>query len=149
MDKGHVTDSGEPEAVLAGPGVMALKNDSRPMNLLRMAQLREEGERRFGDVGGQWLQLPGEAPALGEEVFVEIPPESILLSREDVPGISARNHLRGTVRQIVVVGGASFVGVDVGQMLWAELTPGAVDELGLAKGVPVFCLIKTQSLRIV
>jgi len=149
MEGGRVVGNGTPDDILAAPGVMALKNDSRPMNLLRVTRLREEDGRTLGDVGGQWLQLPGPATAQTEELFVEVPPESVLLSREDVPGISARNHLKGTVREIVSAGGACFVGVDVGQMLWAELTPGAVAELGLSKGVPVFCLIKTQSLRVI
>ena len=42
-----------------------------------------------------------------------------------------------------------FVAVDVGQILWAEVTPAAVKELGLENGVGVTCLIKTHSLRVV
>jgi molybdate transport system ATP-binding protein len=133
IDAGRVVGAGPPEQALAVPGVMALKNDSRPT----------------GRAPDQPLQLPPpEKPPAGD-VFVEVPPESVLVSREDVAGISARNHLRGIVRELVSAGGASFVGIDVGQILWAELTPGAVQELGLARGVEVFCLIKTQSLRVI
>ena len=42
-----------------------------------------------------------------------------------------------------------FVAVDVGQILWAEVTPAAVKELGLENGVEVTCLIKTHSLRVI
>ncbi len=149
MDGGRVAGAGAPDEVLAAPQVMALKNDSRPMNLLRLTGVREEAGRWLGDLGGQRLHLPEMGGAPGADWFVEIPPDAILLSREDVSGISARNHLRGTVCEIVTAGGACFVGVDVGQILWAELTPGAVAELGLAKGVTAYCLVKTQSLRVV
>ncbi len=148
MDRGRVVGAGPPEEVLAAPGVMALKHDSRPMNLLRVARVRETGGRWRGDVGTQSLQLPELKSTPADEVFVEVPPESILLSREDLPGVSARNHLRGVVREIVAAGGACFVGVDVGQVVWVELTPAAVAELELARGATVYCLIKTQSLRV-
>jgi molybdate transport system ATP-binding protein len=149
IDRGRVAGAGPPESALAAPGVRALKNDSRPMNLLRVSRVRESAGRWRGDVGTQSLQLPELKSMPADEVFVEILPDSILLSREDIPGISARNHLRGVVREIVSAGGASFVGVDVGQVVWAELTPAAVSELELAKGASVFCLIKTQALRVI
>ena len=42
-----------------------------------------------------------------------------------------------------------FDPVDVGQIVWAEVTPAAVSELGLSNGVDVTCLVKTHSLRLV
>jgi molybdate transport system ATP-binding protein len=148
MDGGRVVAAGPPEEALAVPGAMALKNASGPMNLLRVTQLREEAGRWTGEVGDQRIVLPAlETPPRGD-VYVQVAPESVLLSREDLAGVSARNHLRGTVRDIVSVGGASFVAVDAGQIVWAEVTPAAVSELGLKRGAPVFCLIKTHSLRL-
>lgn len=149
MEGGRVIGAGPPETALAAPGAMSLKNDSRPMNLLRVENLREDAGRWFGNVGGRRLQLPAPDRVGATSLYVEIPPESVLLSREDVPGISARNHLLGTIREVVAAGGACFVGIDVGQILWAEVTPATVTELGLVKGADVYCLIKTQSLRIV
>jgi len=45
--------------------------------------------------------------------------------------------------------GGFFVAVDVGQILWAEVTPAAVRDLGLQPGSQVTCLIKTRSLEVV
>jgi molybdopterin-binding protein len=84
-----------------------------------------------------------------EPSFVEFSPSDVILSRQDVTGLSARNHLRGQVRRIVPVGQAVFVAVDVGQILWAEVTPQSVTELDLTPGCEVVCLLKTHSLRVV
>lgn len=81
-------------------------------------------------------------------VFVQFTPNAVILSRWDVPAVSARNHLRGTVRRRVEAGGAVFVAVDVGAVLWAEVTPEAAAELELAPGREVTCLIKTHSLEV-
>ncbi len=148
MDGGRVVASGPPADALATRGAMQLKNASGPMNVLRVTQLRSEAGRWTGDVGGQCIVLPAMESAPKGEVYVQVSPEAVLLSREDIEGVSARNHLRGTVRSIVEIGGTCFVAVDTGQIVWAEVTPAAVKELDLKNGAPVFCLIKTHSLRV-
>ena len=104
--------------------------------------------RWTGEVSGQQLVLPELDAAPKGDVYVQVSPEAALLSREDIAGVSARNHLRGAVRSMVEIGGTCFVAVDAGQMVWAEVTPAAVKELGLKNGAPVFCLITTHSLRV-
>ena len=44
---------------------------------------------------------------------------------------------------------AVFVAVDIGQVLWAEVTPEAAAELELTPGSQVICLLKAHSLRVV
>lgn len=149
MDAGKVVTAGTPDEALATPGVMALKNTSGPMNLLRVARVREQEGRWYGEVNGQQIQLPPAEGTHGGELYVQFAPDSVLLSRDDVPLISARNHLHGTVRQMMELPEGCFVGIDVGQVIWAEVTPSAVAELGLEKGRDVYCLIKTHSLRLV
>jgi molybdopterin-binding protein len=73
----------------------------------------------------------------------------VILSRQDVAGLSARNHLRGRVRRVVEVKGIVFVAIDVGQILWAEITPEAAAELALAPGSDVTCLVKAHNLEVV
>ena len=98
-------------------------------------------------VGGQALVLPPHGTIV--PAFVEFSPSNVILSRQDVKGLSARNHLRGRVRRIVPVNQAVFVAVDVGQIVWAEVTPQAVVELELSPGCEVVCLFKTHSLRVI
>ena len=74
------------------------------------------------------------------------------MSREDVSGLSVRNRLRGRVRRLVSLAGATFVAIDIGladQEIWAELTPQAAEELQREPGCDVTCLLKAHSLRIV
>ena len=71
------------------------------------------------------------------------------LSLEDVQGLSTRNHLRGAVSRMLELAGGYFVAVDAGQILWAEVTPAAVRDLGLRPGSKVTCLVKTRSLEVV
>jgi molybdopterin-binding protein len=51
--------------------------------------------------------------------------------------------------RLVEVDQAVFVAVDIGQVLWAEVTPQAAAELQLASGVEVTCLLKAHSLSVV
>ena len=39
-----------------------------------------------------------------------------------------------------------FVAVDIGQIIWAEVTPQAAAELELQPGAAVICLVKAHSL---
>ena len=149
LDRGRVVSEGTPEEALATPESMAFRDASRPVNLLRAEKVRLEEGQSVGEINGQALHLPPSAVAPADVAYVQFAPDTVLLSREDVAHISARNHLRGTVQQLVEFPGACFVAVDVGQILWAEVTPAAVKELELKNGVEVTCLIKTHSLRVV
>ena len=76
-------------------------------------------------------------------------PSDVTLSLQDVVGLSTRNHLRGIIRQLVELVGGVFVAVDVGQILWAEVTQDAVKDLKLQPGLNVTCLVKSRSLQVV
>ena len=74
--------------------------------------------------------------------------DDIILARERVEGLSARNSLQGRVLEISDVASKELVYVDVGRRLAAKVTPEAVTALGLQVGDRVYCLIKTHSIRI-
>lgn len=57
--------------------------------------------------------------------------------------------MQGRVCQVVPLRQAVFVAIDVGQVLWAEVTPEAAAELQLKPGSQVICLLKPHSLRMV
>jgi molybdopterin-binding protein len=73
----------------------------------------------------------------------------VVLSREPVQGLSARNCLRGIVRERVDLPGHTFVAMDVSQFLWAEVTPEAVRELDIRPGEVFLCVIKTTAVEVV
>jgi len=52
-------------------------------------------------------------------------------------------------RRWPAIDGRSGPPVDIGQIVWVEVTPEAADELSLAPGSEVTCLLKAHSLRLV
>lgn len=103
-----------------------------------------------GRVADQTLHLPAAAAAsAGHSIRVQFAPQDVVLSQAAVAGVSARNQLRGRVRELAPVRDRVFVALDVGQVLWAEVTPDAVRELGLVVGQTLTCLIKVSAMRLV
>jgi molybdate transport system ATP-binding protein len=148
LDAGKVKAEGPPDEVLNQPAALELASGLGPVNLLRIERIEIKSGEPVGLSNGLEIRLPGGCSAAKTPVFVEFQPRDVLLAAEDVQGVSARNHFAGTVAKIVAFADKVFVAVDVGPMIWAEVTASAVAELQLAVGRPVFCLVKTQSLRL-
>jgi molybdate transport system ATP-binding protein len=145
MEKGRVVASGTPEDALGQPEPLGWGNSASPVNLVRLDRVELTDGQLKGWVGSQPLSLPPQTSAAMPR-FVQFSPADVFLSKQDVAGISARNHLRGRVCRLARSKQAVFVAIDIGQIIWAEVTPAAVDELNLRPGVEVFCLLKTQGL---
>ena len=66
------------------------------------------------------------------------------------PTLSARNHLRGVVRDVEVSGVLARVELDVTEpaRVVAIITRESVDELGLAPGVPAAAVVKASSVMV-
>ena len=62
---------------------------------------------------------------------------------------SARNRVPATVVSVTRLGSRVRVGLDAGQPLAAEVTPQAVEELGLAPGKEVLAVWKASATRVV
>ncbi len=105
------------------------------------------------DAGVARLRLPGgvlvvPASATGERGVFALAPEEILLSVEPLQRVSARNVLAGRVLALDSSGEDAMVRVEAAGATWrAHVTSGAVRDLGLGAGVPVWLAIKTQSFR--
>jgi molybdopterin-binding protein len=63
--------------------------------------------------------------------------------------LSVRNHLHGRVRHVLCVADAVFAAIDIGQILWTEITRQAAAELPIAPGIDIVCLQKSHSLTLV
>lgn len=146
---GRLVAQGTPAEALGQPEILGLTNSAAPSNLLRIEEVhREEGSWQ-GRFGTQRLVLPLSAAPESLPLFVRFSPRDVIVCLQDVTGVSARNHVRGVVRDIVETTGGTFVAIDAGQMFWAEVTAAAVTELQLRPGSEVTCLIKTHSLEVV
>ncbi len=149
LEKGRIVAAGPPDDALARPTPLAWTNSAGPVNLLRIEHIATAEDHVAARVAGQNIFLPvGKLPAVSPS-FIQFRPADVIISREDVSGLSARNHLRGRVCQVLSVEGAVFVAIDVGQIVWAEVTPQAAAELQLTPGAGVVCLLKAHSLTLI
>jgi molybdate transport system ATP-binding protein len=149
LGQGRIVGQGSPDEALTQPEPLGWDNAAGPVNLLRLDGLETNESHRMARIGDQQLFLPlGEIPA-GEAQFVQFSPRDVILARHDVAGLSARNHLRGRVCRVLPANRSVFVAIDVGQVIWAELTPEAVRELELEPNREVICLLKAHQLSIV
>jgi molybdate transport system ATP-binding protein len=149
LEKGRVVAVGPPDEALWQPDLLGWSNSTGPINLLRLDRVEISDGQAMGYIGSQCLSLPPRQPPGAAPRFVQFSPANLLLSRQDVRGISARNHLRGRVCRIVPGDRAVFAAIDIGQIIWAEVTPAAAAELELQSGVEIICLLKTHSMSLV
>lgn len=150
MNDGRVVTQGSAETALGQPQMLGLKNSLGPVNLLRIDHAETLNGHVIGHVSQQPLNLlRATEEKLKAPFYVQFTPADVTLCRRDVQGVSTRNHLRGQVRQVVALSDRVFIAVDIGQILWSEVTREAASELKVVVGMDVHCLIKTNSLRIV
>ncbi len=158
LDKGQVFFAGRADlnldrALLSHPmrpTGSAGASPPSPINLLRAEGVRSVDGHWEGRIGEQTLHLPATASAYaGGQVHVQFLPHDVTLAAGPVAGLSVRNQLQGRVRELLALADRTFVAVDVGQFLWAEITPEALTELKIEPGQTVACLIKTSAIEIV
>ncbi len=152
LDRGRVLAQGHPETALMEPQPLLWKNSAGPVNLLHLSQVRHDRGRSLGQIGNQWIQLPFQ-PSGSSSLFVQFSPNSVILCKdssgnEEPSTLSVRNRLHGIVRKIMRLPEACFVAVDVGQLIWGEITHEAVNDLDLREDSMVACLIKTHSMSL-
>lgn len=148
IQKGKVLSVGDPEQVLRSPTSLAWTNSVSPVNLFKIDTVYKRNDCWIGKIGIQELNLPPLKDLNLRPFYVRCLPSDLTLSVRDVQGLSTRNHLNGTVQELVELSDKVLVCVDVGQMLWAEVTPQARRELKLHRGLSVTCLVKTRSLKV-
>ena len=148
LDRGRVVAEGTADEALGQSVPLGWKDSARPANLLRLDNVEQHEGHWRGRVGEQWLHLPPLDQPPARILYVEFLPGEVTLARGEPQGLSMRNRLRGEVRRMTTVHAGVFVAVDVGQIVWSEITPEAAAELQLAVGAEVTCLVKTHSLRV-
>jgi len=88
--------------------------------------------------------------SVGDEVISIIKASSVLVANNDTIATSARNKLKGTVRDIKFGDVNAQVSIDVGDndVVVATITSESVKQLGLNVGSPVCAIIKSSSIII-
>ena len=85
---------------------------------------------------------------VGAPISLTLGPEDIALARSRVEGTSIQNQIPGVLRRVRDERGIVLAEVDIGAPLLLEITRQSLVRLGLAPGTPVWCLVKTNALRV-
>jgi molybdate transport system ATP-binding protein len=149
MQQGRLMGAGNFHDVIQDDRMLTLAHTLGLENVIRgvMAVPEEGAGYSTMLLGEQALHMPMVEGPEGGEVSVSIPASGIALSRERIEGITIQNQLPGIVDNIHVAAGRALVSVNVqGQTLLAEITPRALDDLQIRRGMMVYCLVKAQSV---
>ena len=154
LDRGSVVREGAPMEVLDAPRKRRLAQAAGFENLLDGAvlDLREtDGVMRVAlGAGGTELEVPLGHASPGDRVRIAIRAGDILLATEKPGRLSARNVLHGQITELQERGALCQVRVDCGGTgFQVHVTRGAVRELALAVGAPVWLILKTHSCHFV
>ncbi len=147
LEHGRVVTEGLPLEVLMRPAAEPLSRLLEVENVFEGTVIeasRETGVMRL-DVGGVRIGVPYGAMTPGARARVGLRAGDILVATARPHGLSAQNTLPGTVRAVERRGYESEVSVDCGPLFRAEVTPRAVETLGLAPGRQVWLVFKSNS----
>jgi molybdate transport system ATP-binding protein len=142
LDKGKVAGFGSVFEVLAGRGA-----EKKLGAVLEAVVGEKEGELTALTFDGGRL-LVAEAGERGKKVRVRIGADEILVAREAPAAISANNILPAIVSEVTLDGARAEVAMRCGSaLLVARVTAASVGRLALAKGIPVFAVIKSVTVE--
>ena len=146
MEKGRMVGAGRPDDALSRPEPLTWTGATGLINILRLEKVEMREGTCMALVGAKRCNCRHRDVNSAAPRLVQFSPSDVILARHDVSGLSVRNHLRGTVCRIVPTRQAFFVAVDIGQIIWAEVTSQAAAELELQPGMEAICLVKANSL---
>lgn len=158
LREGAVLARGEPRRVLTDPAVFSMAREQGFENVLAGTVLKHHGgttEVRLGEPGVT-LQVSRLESAVGSEVLVGLPASEILLANEKPKGLSARNILPATVREIRPLGHRALLTAELAAEttsataipVTVELVETTPERLGLRTGARVFLIVKATSCRV-
>jgi len=109
----------------------------------------DAGSTRLAIEGGPTLIVPSVDRSVGAPVVVSVRADDIILAREPVAGLSARNLIPGRVDRLVPHGSEVEVVLRSGRTEWlVSLVAGAVEALALQPGAEAFMMIKARGCRV-
>jgi molybdate transport system ATP-binding protein len=99
---------------------------------------------------GPELIVPFLGRPVGTRLLVEVRADDILLARQPIGGVSARNQLAGTIEHVVSHGPEAEVVVRTAGLAWiVSLVTPAVEQLELKPGLDVHMIVKARSCHII
>jgi len=148
MDNGRIVQRGLLHDVLALPAGERAAELVGVSNVIAAAVVDREGDFAVVDVAGISLVVMA-AAAVGSEIVLRIPAESIAVHTEAPQASSYRNVVEGTVEAMVQRGALVEVALVGAPGLVALVTPGAADALELVPGAGVWFGVKTAAISVI
>ncbi|MBS0209896.1 MAG: molybdenum ABC transporter ATP-binding protein [Planctomycetes bacterium] len=162
VDAGRVVTAAGVNQALLHRAPLQWRDQLGPINLLRLTNVKTVNGERTGRLGEHVVTLPPPpleslhvADAVSRDAaapqvkYAQLDPRDVLLAS---PGatldISARNRWPGVVCQVAEVDDGLMVAIDVGQVVWAEVTHSSAQQQQLTVGQRVVCVAKTYSLKV-
>ena len=153
LKEGAVLARGEPRRVLTDPAVFPMAREQGFENVLAGKVLEHDGGTSVVRLGenGVALRVSQLGSAVGSDVLVGVPASEILLASVEPTGLSARNILPATVRDIRRVGHRALLTAELAadaMSVTIELVETTPERLGLRPGGRVFLILKATSCRV-
>lgn len=150
LSHGKVVAAGPPERVLIDPTIGGMFQDDPIENLL-VGRVSEPGG--FGvpgrvTVGLSEMVTPPIGRPIDSPIILALGAEEIILATEEPTGISARNVISGSIKELRTVANVVYATVDIGVSVMVALTQAAVDSLALLTGKDVYLVFKTSSIKL-
>jgi molybdate transport system ATP-binding protein len=148
MNRGIVLQEGIPQEVFSRPQHAEVASAVGMENLIKGRVRERRDEAVVIEVGR--AELHAVDPQDGNsEYFVCIRGENVTLETGRTGQSSARNNLRGTVKEIAHVGSLMKVVVDVGFEIVALVTRQAVTDMALQQGAEVGVVFKASAVHLI
>jgi molybdate transport system ATP-binding protein len=149
MKEGRIVSTGRPASLL---GEAVEDEQAGPLETVLEGQVVNTAPTEgYVEVQTKGLLLRvrvGGAQA-GEQVFVTVRAEEVIIAVDQRPLTSARNVLPAKLVEVRHLPSRAVLTVDAGPRLLVEVTEQSVRELGLEPGRELFLLLKTRSLQAV
>ena len=148
MSGGRVLQSGPPQEVLTRPQHREVATAVGVETVVTGHTRDRAGGIVVLEVGAAEL-VAADPGSDGAEFYVCIRGEDVTLEKGRAEQSSARNHLRGVVREIAPAGILTKVMINVGFELVALVTRQAAADLELRKGAEIFAVFKASAVHLI
>lgn len=155
LTDGEITASGEPHQLLTAPAALPIAQLTGVENVLSLPIAFSDKVSGITalQIGSQRIVVPytdeARLQSMRQDVPIAIRAEDILISLEPNLPISARNILKGTLREMHRAGDRTLLTIDVeGHPLSVKITHDAREQLQLREGMSCYCVIKANAINL-
>ena len=151
LSEGRITARGEPHQLLTSPSALPVAQMTGVENILALPVVVASQERGVTELalGKQKLLVSYTDTEPGATMPIAIRARDIIVAMDPDLRLSARNILRGAIRQIAVQAGRVMLSVNIeGHLLSVEVTSDAREQLGLVEGTVCYFIIKASAVNL-